>query len=360
MIFALARPRTRRLALAPALGLVALSVGLPWLATSALRRGLPDMRAPAAEVTAQAATQATSDRDPEDVLEVEPTEDLRTENWRYRGFLLFRDGRLALDPGQLGDPNNIRVHLLVALALLLLALRQPRRIQLLAVMVATMLLVLHVPALCTLAVRAAGSPWIVRRLDVITVLLAIAVTPAALGMLLLDRGWLRGPVPHLIFALGLAYAWTFETGGPSARERYARQLQNPGKQEAELRKQARRARLLREMVPRGAVIATSLARSVEIPKVCDCYPLALAAEQGSHGAPDMTDRRSALYAILDPAVDNVTRARFMQRYGVRHIFLGITRSSKALRRTVAPMTVNVHRSRIGLLIVLDPTRALTP
>jgi hypothetical protein len=244
---------------------------------------------------------------------------------------------------------------------LLLVLGRERRPSLaLAAMLGFVLLMLHLPALCTLAVRAAGSPWMLRRIDIVMSVSSLVIVPGVFARLMLDRGWLRGPAVQVAFALSLAYAW--QTGIDAkawTRAKYHARVEQPDKQEIELRKQARRASLLSN-VQRGAVIATPVGRAVELPKLCDCFGLALASHEASHGMSDMADRRYALPQILHPGVDNVTRAALMRRFGVRYIFVGISRRSTALRKAVAPLTLQVHRTKAGMLIELDPHRPLPP
>jgi hypothetical protein len=75
---------------------------------------------------------------------------------------------------------------------------------------------------------------------------------------------------------------------------------------------------------------------------------------------DMPERRRALGRILATDTTNEDRASLMRRYGVRHIFLGVTRYSKTLRRLVAPLTVSAHQTRAGMLLELDPARVALP
>ena len=368
VLYALARRRTRRAALVPALGLLALCAGLPWFASSAAARDrdLGTLSSIVAKAVKKAATKLT--RKAKKAKQPKPAEpgvaaadegpDYRADNWRYRGFRLLPRERLALDFGQL-DATNVRLQLLAALLLAAVLSRQRRRALVLLASVATVLLVLHVPALCTVAVRAAGTPWVLRRMDVIVVFAALIALPGVFGLLLLERGWLRGVGPLLAFALLLGYA--YDSGvddGAWSRERYARDVMRPQRVEQIRRRQARRSELLRTYVPAGSVVATDLATALELPQLCHCYPLGLPAPEGLHGMEDMRKRRRAASAIFSPDVNTTTRAALLRRYGIKYLYVPGPGSTKALRKLLKPLTVTTRHTRGGMLIVVDGNRPI--
>ena len=366
LLIALALPELRSWAKVPACGLLALALGLPWLATSVVVRQAQGDAITAAieaqrpfaletgEPPPQAQPEQADDADEGEADDEPPVvNDERVGNWRYRGFLLFERGQIALDPGELTDLGNLRVQLLLALLLGALT-REPRRISALVAMVAAVMLVLHVPALCTLVARIAGAPWMLRRLDIVLLMLGFAVVPYALAPLLQERGWLRGPVPYLLFALALGYAYEYGTDENAwTRERYLARWHHPERLPMQLRKLQRRAALLREYVPPGAELATPPGRGVEIPEICDCFPFALAAQEGTHGIVDMPHRRGALQNLLSPGAELESRMWVITKYGVRHIFLGNTRGSAMLRKRLKPISKVSIRNKVGTLIVLD-------
>ena len=379
LLFALARPKLRRWARAPALGLIALCVGLPWLATSALARRAENDRAtrakdmaearaaaaaPVAELAVDAAVEPAPDPSLELVLEEEradePAEgDWRAGDWRYRGFELLPDGQVVLGFGSL-DHGNIRFQLVVALLLLAALTRGQRAVLAFAGIAGTTLAVLHVPLLCTLATRAAGSPWILRRLDSIVITLAFVVVPCALGMLLRDRGWLRGPVPHLMFALALGYAYAMPTGSATwSREHYLAKVRDPARMHREAQSQARRAALLEAHVTPGAVVVSSVARAIEIPQLCDCFPFALSTRAGTHGIPEMAARREALPLLLSHRTERPVRLSLLKQWDVHFLLADALRGGNALTRKLGKinrLTVAVGRARRDILIVVDPAR----
>lgn len=368
---AVARRGLRSWAFAPLLGLLALGAGLPWFATSLLERRaqaeaidearkdpLPLVPAPWPLPPAAPPPEAESGAE----VEAEPegdeagVADPRAGNWRYRGFVLLSGDLIAFDPGSLDDFANLRVQLLLALLLATLT-RQPRRVAALVAMIAAVFLVLHVPELCTLAARLAGAPWMLRRLEVVLVLLSFVVVPYALAPLLATRGWLRGPVPYLLVLLAFGYAYRFGTDENAwTRARYLQRVEQAERLPMELRKLGRRAQLLRDHVPSGALLAVPPGRAVEIAEICDCYPFALAEQEGTHGIADMPERRSAMRVLLSPGTALENKLAVIRRYGVRHIFVGNTHTTAKLREQLEPVTVRSTRTRVGTVLVLDERR----
>ena len=355
LLWALARRHTRRSwrSLAPALGLLALCAGLPWFVTSALERGLDGYLAKLPDLLPTVvASAAQPDPKPGTAPEALPP-DARALDWRYRGFRLLPRERLVFEFGEV-NANNLRIQLLAGLLLaMVLARQRPRALVMLAMMV-TVLLLLHVPALCTLAVRAAGSAWIVRRMDVLVAFAGQVIVPGALGLLLLQLRWLKGLTPLLAAGLALFYAYEFGVNaGPWSRERYVRNVARPENVQLDRRRQTRRSLLLRERVPPGSVVATGLQTSVELPQHCNCYALGLPAHEGLHGMGDMRKRRRATNAIFDPDVSTVSRAALLRRYGVKYVYVQATGSTKAMRRLFQPITVATYKTRGGMLLVVD-------
>jgi hypothetical protein len=273
---------------------------------------------------------------------------------RVRGFLRSADGSLALDPSELISPDSARAQLLLALVLGMLSMRR-REVSMLAILVATVVLVLHVPSLCTALVRLFGAPWIVRRMLGVLEALATGTIPAVVGHLIMSAPvtWLhRGLV--LTFALGLGYVHGVDHKAWKRREVLSDALSGAPLQRF-LRSQHRRSRLFEGQLPPRAVLVTSLGRAPEIAATWYCHPLALPPPHGTPGARDRAARRAALRRILSLSTPPEERIALMRRFGTRHIHLGRTKKTKKLEKALRPWLIDTRRSKAGVLLHVDTT-----
>jgi hypothetical protein len=350
---------------------LSLSLGAPWVLYSAAHRSTgaraANLAAEAAHTLEPEAPTAELEADVEDRIEPE-RESIRIEDepWRVRrsharhqrdrnrGFVELDGGQLMLSPGGLANPHSVRVQLIAALVIALLVFPERRRgLAVLAGAVLTLLLLLHVPWLCTALVRLAGSPWIVRRIQglfeafgasVIAGLVAYTIAYAS-------SAWSRHALA-LVLALGYGQVKGLDQGAWKRHDVIA-DAWNGKALQGLLRSQHRRRLLFEGRVTPGAVIATPLGRAPALPAVFDCYGLALFPQHGTHGARDMPARREALRRILHADTPLDQRLALMRRYGVRHIHVGRKTKSRPLEDAVKPVLVARERSQAGLLLTLD-------
>ncbi len=277
----------------------------------------------------------------------------RKERRHSRGFVPVAGGLTMLDPSALWHPETTRLHLVLALGCGLLLTRR-RQLAMLAGVALTLLLVLHVPWLCTPLVRAAGAPWIVRRLIGVQDAIAIGTVPAVLAYLVsgTSSAW-----PRLLLALTVSLGYG-QLQGIDARAWKRKDIVADAISGKPLRRwlgsQRRRSELLAD-VPSGAVLVTTLGRAPEIAGICDCYPLAFLPEHGNHGMFDMAQRRVAQHQILDPRTPLDERLALMRRFGTRHIHLGRTAKARKLQAALGEALVDTRRSPAGMLFVVDTT-----
>ena len=373
MLARLAHAHLRRLSCRRELlaGLLALGVGAPWLAPHMWDRVQTASHARDAQLHA-------SDGSPRSADDLAVNDSApREQALMYKGFVHLRGDRLMYDPNPLKEFENETLQLLLALVL---GLFSRRRSQFLAVVAMTgvVLAVLYVPAICTVAVHAAQRGWIVARLTGVFSCLKFAVFPGAVLLLLAEglssfsprfsprmqrlfAGGLRWT--GLAAALGFAYHFGLYAD-PGIRETYWNNARTAW-QLNQLENLAKMETILRKSVPPGAILAAETSLGHIVGMVCNCYPLAVPANRGDYGVPDMERRRRALSQLVYLDADLKVRIKLARRYGVRHIFVYHVgrRFGQRLTGIYAPITSKVVTMFGMSVLTIDvdhPARVVSP
>lgn len=336
------RPGQRRLLVC----LLALGVGTPWVAVTAVQRHLSFGTSPA-DPTAQAdsapAAAAASTSDGETASESETTGEPSGAvelDGLDRGFLRFPDGALMLEPNLVFDWRDTRLQLLAALAAGLCS-RRRRRFAALGAMLVTLCVILYVPPVCTLFAKLLGAPWIVKRFVIVHEIMHDAICPGAYLLLVPLR--FAGTLLR-VFALALALAHGWYDGvnyEPWTHKRHFHRALGHGRAAYLALHRARREHLLKTVEP-GQTVVTPLSLAAPLVVDCPCYPLAL--PKAGRGVEDMEQRRLDTVALLAPGgLDLPSRIGRMKHYGVRYLVLrqGVGETA-ALRRLYKPI---IHRQR---------------
>jgi hypothetical protein len=319
LAFAQLRQRPERRALLYAV--FALGLGTPWFAPHVWERLQPAV-APSGATSGHAADAGRG----ESPNTVSP----RDAHLMYLGFIQLPSGLRMYDPALLKDWNNETTQLLSALVAGLFT-RRRRAFLLLAPMVAVVLALLYVPQLCTLAIVLVGRGWIIARFIALIGCLKMALFPGAWLLLIERLGELAPRMPVIVRTLG---ASAFRLAALAATTYYAQTVESPpwtwagyvanvkaAPRLSEVAELAKTAALLRRAVPVGAILAAEPAYWHVLGMVCDCFPLALPANRGDYGVPDMAQRREALGKLIYTDASTEERRSAARHYGVRYIFV---------------------------------------
>lgn len=287
-----------------------------------------------------------------------PERAVAVERRRERGFVRLEGGQWMLDPSSLWNPASSRIQLLLALAFGL-ATRRRRALGVLAAVTGIVLAAVHLPPLCTFLVEVARAPWIVRRFVGILGWLHLVVAPGALFFLLLERwprAWLRWGC--LAAAIGYAHLAGFDSE-PWTRTAYLERALDPGELQARLRRHAHRRAFFDQAIPSGATVVARLDSSPALVMDCDCYRLALARDEPSHGVADMAERQVATDLLLGRELDIHERQIILRHYGVAHI-VPLRNQVGELTERYAPLIDRIVKFKRMRVLVLDPERDLGP
>jgi hypothetical protein len=318
--------------------LLGLGLGAPWLAVSAAQRGLPSSQQPVASAPSSMA--AAPEEAPLDGLD--------------RGFVRLPSGLIRLEFGGLFEPSSQRFQLLLALAAGLCSARRRRQFVALAGITLVLLACLYVPWICTPLAEWLGAPWVVKRLAAGLAMAHHGVFPGAFLLLVSRRFRTRGLVVVTLI-VGLAHAHVSGVDDETwSRKQYVRRAKGEGRREW-LESHSERRTLLRNHVPRDAVVLVPGGFGLDLAVDCDCYPLALSRLNRGQ---DMTQRRIDSQALLETGLDLPARVALLRHYGVRHVAFRNQdeRRARRYKRLFRPLIVAVHSSRDTTLFELDLDR----
>jgi hypothetical protein len=327
--------------------LLGLGLGTPWLAVSAVQRGLPAAEAPRASV------QISTPEAPEPAADSQPEEKL---DGLDRGFVRLPSGLIRLELDGLFDPTGQRFQLLVALAAGVYSGRRRRQFVALLGMMAGVLACLYVPWVCTPLANVLGAPWIVKRFAAALAIAHHAVFPGAFILLVPRRFRSQGWVVLLTSMVALAHAYVGGVDDASwSRRQYIHRAGHEGRRDW-LQAHSERRALFRKFVPRHAVVLVPVGIAFDLTVDCDCYPLAL--PRLNRGQPDMRQRRIDNQALLETELDLPARVALLRHYGVRHIVFRHKDEGEARRykRLYRPLIVANNRSRDTTVFELDLDR----
>jgi hypothetical protein len=356
LLVALVRTRAQRLpgGRELAAALLALLLGLPWVATTLSQRAATRSEPPPSAPPAIADQRAELGAGEGMAVAVAPDDAERTPT-----FLRLSSGQIMLNPSRLWSPNSAEPQLLLALGL---GFFTRRRRVLLAIggLLLVLLVTLYVPPLCTALADAAGAPWIVRRLSVAFHALWFAIVPGTLLLWISERCATRWLEP-VALALGVAYGQTEGVDNkPWTRRRYFASAFD-GAPVRDLQRHAQLRTLFARAIPRGATVLSRLSDSPLLTMDCDCYPLAITHGRGSRGVSDMAERRAAAAFLLwrGPEADLRARLAVLRHYNVTAMWLRGS-EGRALAKIYRPLIAGKHTYGRNRVLLLDLNRALPP
>jgi hypothetical protein len=301
----------------------------------------------------------------------------RERRLMYKNFIELPDGRLRYDPAVLFDLAGEPAQLIMGLALGLLSRRRRVPFALLAAATALVVVTLLVPTLCTVAFRAFGAGWKLTRMLGGLSCMQAALVPAT-GLWLLAE-WLE-PLARRLPALpargaralgplvGLAIAFVFVHHTSRAQARWPwREHWNTGVAAVTVS----RTRRLDEMrkfygsaVEPGALLVVPLEQVPNLMMTCNCYPLAVPADRGEYGMPDMWQRRLDLRRLYGSKLTLEERLQILRRYDARHILITSywKPEQRALRELYAPIVAQQTWGGASVLyrVSLDPWPPAVP
>lgn len=289
-----------------------------------------------------------------------PQSEYPEPEWSYTEFVRLGGGRLMMDPKPFLDPRSPRFSLLAMLALGAFS-RRRARFGVVAGALAVAIIVLYVPAICTAFVHAAGAAWIVGRLSTVFTAVHLALFPGTVVLVLAERteAVRRGPhvlqaaLPPLALVSALTYAYVYGVDYATwTKANYSYQARTRNNAQKEIARRTRLRRFLSEHIERDSVVAMARDLFASFPE-CDCYPLALPESRGSHGLPDMPERRAALHHLLNLHEPLASNIELLRRYRVRYLLLH-SRSEQAYRKVYRPIIVDDVKERSLILLKVDP------
>jgi hypothetical protein len=358
LLVALLRTRVQRLPGGRELtaALLALLLGLPWVATTVAQRAVGRSQPPQPPPSAQLAfADQRAELGAGEGLAVAMIPD---DVERAPTFLHLPSGQIMLNPSRLGSPYGAEPQLLLALGVGFFT-RRRRAVLAIGAPLLVLLVSLYVPPLCTALADFAGAPWIVRRLSVAFHAFWFAVVPGTLLSFIGER-WPTRWLEPLALALGVAYGHAQGVDSkPWTRASYFSAIDRGARRN--LQRHASRRALFDSAIPRGATVLSQLADSPFLTMDCDCYPLAITEGRGSRGVGDMPHRRSAARFLLHrgPELDLRWRLQVLRHYGVTAMWLR-RREGRALAKIYRPLVASEHTSGRYVVLVLDLNRALPP
>jgi hypothetical protein len=279
---------------------------------------------------------------------------------RDRGFLQLGGGMMMLDPRPHLQPGSQQLQLIVLLAAGVAFGRRRRQFAVIAGVAAMALALLYIPPVCTMLAKAAGAPWIVRRMIAVPAALHLALFPGALGLVLpaaLSRPALQG----VWLAASLVHAYVNGVDGDkrASRSEYLAAGFSGHDLYSGLHGAAMRRALCLRNIPREAVVATAL-DEIGVSSACSAYPLALPLTDPVHGVRDMTQRRVDARVLLDPKEDVGKRLAILRYYHIRYFWLRGGKSFGSLQKAYRPWIVKVDQYHGDRIITLDLKRGPKP
>jgi hypothetical protein len=351
LLVALVRTRAQRLPGGRELtaALLALLLGLPWLATTVSQRAAARSVRPAS-----AAPPIADQREPGAgegmAVAVAPDDPERAAT-----FVRLSSGKIMLNPSRFWSQHSAEPQLLLALGL---GFFTRRRRVLLAIggPLLVLLVTLYVPPLCTALADAAGAPWIVRRLSVAFHALWFAIVPGTLLLWISERCATRWLEP-VALALGVAYGHTQGVDNkPWTRERYFASAFDSAPAR-DLERHAQLRKLFARAIPRGATVLSRLTDSPLLTMDCGCYPLAITYGRGTRGVSDMAERRAAAALLLwrGPEADLRARLAVLRQYNVTAMWLRGS-EGRMLAKIYRPIIAREHTLGRNRVLLLDLNR----
>jgi hypothetical protein len=347
---------------------LALGLGLPWFAVGHLHHAAPSKQpptaaTPGAEVAPSPPTQTAGEQAVAAAGDTQQTPAAalpayaRAMATRNHGFVQLPSGRTMFDLRPQLDLRSEQPQLVMIL-IAGLALSRRRR-ELVPILALTLLVavMLYVPVVCTFLVKAAGAPWVVRRLCAVLSALHLALVPALLFSLIVQR-FAHSLVRLACFAAALGYAYAHGVdSGTWTRASYLRHGIDGKSLYNSLQSHGRKRALFARSIPFGATVALAPQRSGDLVVDCDCYPLALGLDQSSHGLRDIEQRRTDVALLLGGDVDLSTRVAILRHYHVDRLFIREPAVFRTLRRIYRQMLARTESYKKDRVLVLDLSRA---
>ena len=234
------------------------------------------------------------------------------------GFTVREGVSIARTPGRGFTGGWWRVWTMLLGAAAVIWLRRRGAPALLVVAVATILLIMLVPALCTRAVRFLGTLWMLERFETVAEVLWIPMfAPAAAACLepLVRWRWLQSPISLLAIPLALQHGWfqapyDWATYGEIASKgdavRFGREYRHLGRLQM----------ALEESIPPGSVVLVEPELGDELTMLHDVR--IVMSQRSSTGVEGGRFRAKQIVAMLKGRTSEERRGELFEKYGVTH------------------------------------------